>query len=361
MILIDWVGLEQFKFHSLFCSFMKNFFYLSTLVFSSSFILGNVSHASEFNGFKSLDVARDNVRLGALWQQGTGPIGLETSRDNTITSKSFNGYDIQKNFDLDVTASIYGLLGISPKIQKNVKLNLEGVEVVTVKDLTQLNITNGNNIIYEALRVKGFTLDIINDANAEIETAILEKFGNSTISADSNYNKKIQVKADNLFVAYRVITIKNARVKEKTKKITDKPVKLDGYTFNIYPDKAISCMCPGIGSAVSLAVSATCRAKNPLTIVAENPKLGNINQGGLHLKVTQSWEAPLQAPIRLDYRQKSGGIEVDLLRVNAYVSNMIYKSCLRLEDYQLSEESSLKLTKIRYELTPLKRPQAPGW
>lgn len=154
---------------------MKNFFYLSTLVFSSSFILGNVSHASEFNGFKSLDVARDNVRLGALWQQGTGPIGLETSRDNTITSKSFNGYDIQKNFDLDVTASIYGLLGISPKIQKNVKLNLEGVEVVTVKDLTQLNITNGNNIIYEALRVKGFTLDIINDANAEIETAILEK------------------------------------------------------------------------------------------------------------------------------------------------------------------------------------------
>jgi hypothetical protein len=328
------------------------------------------TQAAVLDGYSILSTPRDDVRVGAQWQQGIGQDGPGAPLTDLSVTSSYSTLRTDTGLGAQVAANIYNLLNLSARARSRTAMVLNDVQVVTVSNISNLSIRPGSDVLYEAVRVGSFSISTADQFIAEVETAAIQEFGNSRVSFSADGLGRMTIDAKNVFVAYRVITLGEPSVSRKVKKLKSvMPVTINDYAITVRPDQAIWCACPissdgrsVVGKGPTQGQLNQCESRNPLSVSVENFSLGLPGSGGLKKTFPYNWRSLDQGAVTLDTRIKNAAIEVDKLRIDAVLSTLVTLDCLVVGEEVFNEDvSSVEVVFIKYPFSPRPNPSAVGW
>lgn len=317
-----------------------------------------------FEGFKPLSLVRSDIPIGAQWQQGIGPNGLGASSNNLTTVSSFDALETSEGLGAEIKASLFERIQLSAQAINETSIKLRKIEVLRVSDLEDVSSLPGTEIIYEAIRVGQIEIDTLQKYSTNLRHIASPEISSIEISTDSNGRTKAI--ANNVFIAYRVVSFGEATVSSNSATLSGSlPLSLGEYTVEVHAGHAIKCMCPydgngrmQVGAGPSPRVIDQCAAQYPLVVVVSNSSLGQVGSGGLERVVSYKWHAP---SITLDTRFLSGKIEVDILRVRASLGTMVQANCLYFSEGLFNKEhSNVEIVTVTYPITSQDSPVAAG-
>lgn len=252
-----------------------------------------------FTGFQVMGTPRTNVPIGASWKLGIGPNGSGVSPDELRVAQSYGTGSLSqdKEFELGLKGTLAKWLKLDlsagVEMDKGINLEFDRMEIVTVKDLTQLDILPNQSVLYEALRVGELTLVYDKNRRVGIEAELKEHFGDVETSLINDKQVKSSVSGANLFVAYRLFTFGAPKVivqkteklrfkKGRIKTVFDKEVELEFLT-----DDWWECCSFKLQSNPQARVDA-CAASKP--VQARVRQLNRINLKGQPWEMVQDLE-----------------------------------------------------------------------
>ena len=214
-----------------------------------------------FNGFKILNVPRENIPLGAEWINNVGPNGEAASEDNITINKSVSSYELDKTTKQRFDLSVLSYFNLGTDYLSATSISYKNLGIHTVKDVSKTNIRSGQLILYEAIRADSISFKINRNIDAELKLKLDQRFKDLNVQSGSNFKDGIVFSGEKMFLAYRVFELGKTKVVSNSAKIKDtndggglKEVKLMNYeiTFNdrnlhvcAFPDKPMqyrTCM-----------------------------------------------------------------------------------------------------------------------
>lgn len=337
--------------------------FLSLIGCSSSMPNNGSVETVEYEGFQSLSVPRAEIPIGARWEQGIGPVGHGAHPHELRASPSLSTLTSNSTLDANVRVSIASWLGLSTSQQQTTKLSLSDVEIVSVPDLFVLGIQPGNHVLFEAIRVGRITLSRETGVITDIESSVLERLQNSQFNISAKDSNALTLDGDNLYVAYRVVTLNEPNVERSRKRFTSiKRTEIANYSVSFNINRITNCAC---GTTPESNPSGHdrgphCLEHEPLQVAVENLYSGMPGSGG-ERRMFDYYLRANQPSVVIGSRTRSGYIEVDRLTIDAKMSNMLWAVCRVLEGYEFDSSSQMELATIQYRYRTLSRPQAPGW
>ena len=166
-----------------------------------------------FDEFTALNAPRPDVPVGALWIDGYGPTGPAASPDNLETVRSLNGMTIDNNLQLSLTAGLFDLIGIEPRLRDHYSARFQDLTIVKVKDALKLTGPQGEPRIVEAIKAGSISVNSDGEfgLNAHAGFQIQKVDGTTTNARTRSYG----IEGHDLFIAIRVATLKIARSEER--------------------------------------------------------------------------------------------------------------------------------------------------
>lgn len=183
---------------------------VATLAVPSSSAAGPAfvpSPRQAFEGFTAINAPRADVPIGALWIDGYGPTGDAAAPDNLETVRSLNGVTIDKGLQLALTAGLFNLLGIEPRLRDKYTARFTDLTIVRVKDVAKLSGPKGEPRIVAALKAASVTVSTEGEIGLNARTIgwnQREIEGSTANGRTRNY----AIEGRDLFVAVRVATPK---------------------------------------------------------------------------------------------------------------------------------------------------------
>lgn len=294
-----------------------------------------------FQEFVALNAPRPEVPVGALWIDRYGPTGLGAAPDNLETVRSLNGMVIDNNLQLSVTAGLFDLFNIEPRLRKHYSARFTDLSIVRVKDVTKLPGPPGEPRIIEA--IKAGSVIITSDGEAGLNARIgfdLSRSDGSTSSARTHNNS---IEGRDLFVAVRVATLKVVRSPPREIRLRENQAGGIGMidNFEVRLTRS-SCQPPKVGVPCSGDLQAAVAKLN--TWPAEQPPPAV--KFGSDLKAT----APLPVPIS----DEKGGLFINLML--QWVPN-----CAKAETRDCGTQGRLIAQYEGRRLVDLKAPDMARW
>lgn len=170
-----------------------------------------------------MDQPRTDVPVGALWIQNYGPTGEGAAPDNLETIKSLTGVAINNDLQLSLTAGLFTLFGLDPSYKNRVTARFTDVAIVRVKDMTKLSGPREEPRIYEALKAGTITITTDNSVGLDFDAGARARGLPVVGRADTGRNKSLTIDGRDMFIAYRVATLKavQGEVEEVRLRATD--------------------------------------------------------------------------------------------------------------------------------------------
>jgi hypothetical protein len=221
--------------------------------------------------FTALVEPRTELPLGALWIQDYGPTGEGAAADNIAVVRSLTGVTINRDTQLSLFSGILNLFGLDPSYRSRVSVRLSDVTIHRVKDLSKLAGPTGEPRLYEALKAGAITITTESNLGLDLDlraAAKLPVIGR----ADTGRSRSFAIDGKDMFIAYRVVTLKSSVTKEE--EVPLKPVPagaeaiFEGYRIKIDSPDPDTCVC----SKASAEQITSCEEKKPLALFLE--KLG---------------------------------------------------------------------------------------
>jgi len=166
------------------------------------------------SGFKSLDLPRNTLPIGAKWIQGIGPDWTTSLKEEDLqVTRSVEHAELKElgDFSTRIATAItqYAKLDVGIDQNTNYQVNIDDVEIVCPKSPLLSGIETESLYLWEGLRVRGFSVSNVSDVNstaASLEATF--KKGGFSLSPIKKTSSKIQVATgNNLYVGYRVVQI----------------------------------------------------------------------------------------------------------------------------------------------------------
>ncbi len=263
-----------------------------------------------FEGFVAINAPRPEVPVGALWIDGFGPTGEAASADNLETVRSLNGVTIDKGLQLQLTAGLFSLLGIEPRLRGRYTARFTDLTIVRVKDVSRLAGPKGEPRIIEA--VKAASIIVSTDGELGLNGRTLGWQPREVEASTSNARTRFYaIEGRDLFIAMRVATPTLVTGKERVLDLTDPDsgeirARIDDYLIAIRaarcPEPAEEYACPtsyGIARLNSYPLAAP-----PEQIAASNDAETRLplpvpvadERGGLFDALMVRWIAPCAIP-----------------------------------------------------------------
>ena len=205
-----------------------------------------------FDGFKILNIPREDIPLGAEWINGVGPNGLGTSDDNITINRSIKSDEIDMSFKQSIDLSILSYFNLGADYFSTTSIDYTNLTIYTVKDFSKINLRNGQFVIYECIKADSIFLKVNKDINGALKLKLDEKLKDLKLTSSSNFKKGVTFSGKQLFLAYRVFELGKTKVSEKSKAIkgagmTDQQIietKLQDYNLNFNYDNILNCVYP---------------------------------------------------------------------------------------------------------------------
>ena len=317
-----------------------------------------------FDGFKILKIPRENIPLGAEWLNGLGENGLGTSEDNITISKTIKLYEMDNSFKQSLNLSILSYFNLGADFLSNTAIDYTNLTIYKVKDFSNLNLRNGQCVIYECIKADSIFFKVNKDINGELKLKLDEKLKDLKLTSFSNFKKGLTFSGEKLFLAYRVLELGETKVTEKSKAIkgpgmTDQriiKIKLYDYNLSFNDNDFINCMYPEYPK-VNISNHDNfneCSKKYLISVEVINFKSQNIN--GVPLSKRFNIMNSSKTSIAISDRINSN-IVTDYFQIYFSLETSFKVGHLKLnEDY-----SKVTITRMSTPIKMLKEPQAPGW
>jgi hypothetical protein len=190
-----------------------------------------------YDGFIALNPPRANVPVGSLWVDGYGPTGDAAVSSNLETVRSLNGMSIDHNLQLNLSAGLFELIGIDPRLRDHYTARFTDLSIVRVKDVSQLAGAPGEPRIIEALKAGSVTVSSEGEMGLSARTTGFEmKDVQGNVASGRSRTKMIEGR--DLFIAIRVATLELIASKERTSELEatlsdDRIADIDDYRVYI--------------------------------------------------------------------------------------------------------------------------------
>ncbi len=317
-----------------------------------------------FDGFKILNIPREDIPLGAEWINGVGANGLGTSEENITINRSIKSYEIDKSFKQSIDLSILSYFNLGADYSSNTSIDYTNLTIYTVKDFSKINLRNGQFVIYECIKADSIFLKVNKDINGTLKLKLDEKLKDLKLTSSSDFKKGVTFSGKQLFLAYRVFELGNTKVSEKSKAIkgvgmTDQQIietKLQDYnlSFNYY--NLINCVYPeypkvNISNHDNFDM---CSKKYLIAVEVINFKSQKINGEPIvkRFNIMNSSKTSFEISDRIN-----SNIVTDYFQIYFNLETSFRVGYLKLnEDY-----SKLIIRRMTTPIKMLKKPQAPGW
>lgn len=169
-----------------------------------------------YERYTALKEPRSELPVGALWIDGFGPHGEAASADNLATIKSLTGVAINRQLQLSLTAGILSLFGIDPSYRSQVAARFADLTIVQVKDPAKLSGPPSEPRIVEALKAGTITITTDSDVGLDFQKTGQYSLPGAIVGrADTGRKKSWTIDGRDLFIAFRVATLKTVRGEEQ--------------------------------------------------------------------------------------------------------------------------------------------------
>lgn len=168
------------------------------------------SPKQSFDGFTALNAPKADVPVGALWINGFGPTGEAAATDNLETERSLNGVVIDKGLQLSLTAGLFDLLGIEPRLRSHFNARFVDLNIVRVKDVSRLAGPVGEPRIVAALKAATIIVTTDNDAGLNARTLSWDIHPVEGQSVNGR-TRAYSIEGRDLFIAVRVAVSERIR------------------------------------------------------------------------------------------------------------------------------------------------------
>lgn len=158
------------------------------------------------SGYQIMENPRSKVTLGAKWINDIGTNGNGVPEEEIDRVSGIESYIYTSSANASVTAQLARFFGISGAAVNQTKFILKGIETYRVKDIFTTNITAGESILYEAIKVRTIYIEQVQGANAGIEAQLRAKGIPFEVGAAVNGGERVVIDGSNLFLAFRVVT-----------------------------------------------------------------------------------------------------------------------------------------------------------
>lgn len=167
-------------------------------------------------GFTVLSAPREGIPLGALWAEGVGPRGEGVSNEQLITSRSLSAAALNQSCAVrgSLQAAVLQRLNLNASGAAGVirSVQFDSVSIVGIKDPASLGLATGRDYLFEAIKVKGFSITHASGATGEVESSLRqENLGQVQVGAAGGGIRTTSVAGTNLYIAYRVVGFEPGR------------------------------------------------------------------------------------------------------------------------------------------------------
>lgn len=189
--------------------------YRSTLITSLLAILTAASTYGQnptkevFKDFSLLELPRADVRIGAMWMNGIGPIGDGAPEDNVIVQKSYDNltFDKDRDFKLKLDGILSNWLSLGADRKKDVTYKFDKLEIVSAKDPMSLDtmLDLEKKYIYQGIRIKDMSIITEKSMALDITGKLKLKIDTLTGSIDYDGGKTIKISGLDIYMGIKIV------------------------------------------------------------------------------------------------------------------------------------------------------------
>jgi hypothetical protein len=337
---------------------MKNFSFFLFLI-----VTGNVFGQNIIDGFKVMNLPRQDINLGAEWINGIGPNGNGATLDNITANKSISDYELDKDFKNRLNLALFNFLNLDAGFAQSTTINFKNLNIYTIKDFSKLSIRSNQSLLYEGIKADSIYIKIDKNLDASLGVKLNEKLKEVDANLNGNIQKGITIAGDKLFLAYRVFTLGRTNNKKYVKKIGTpnggfNEIEIKDYSIAINNSRIYDCLFNGkkIANVTNPTIIDDC-LKNSL-IYLQIKNFSDIGINGQPLMIAKEIHNALRTTFNFSKRANSS-LLTDYIEVD-YVLNVDPKYGISIF-MVVDSVSKITLTRTDTKLKMVKNPQAGGW
>lgn len=191
-------------------------------------------------GYEAMDLPRSSIPIGARWR-GCGPDGVgvpESERLERVESAA--NISSTSKFAQEVQIAVTGYLGMDSKFTRSASVELSGLTIERLASLDKVSV--GVPILYEGLKAARITISTTRSWNASLKANASVKNLPIVLSSDTDARRSLTLDGSNLYLAYRVVELKNGSVRRwRRSQFSSRTLK--GYEVRLDTRNIQSCMC----------------------------------------------------------------------------------------------------------------------
>lgn len=131
-----------------------------------------------------------------------------------------------------IALGIGTLLGLNASSATEQTVKLEGIEIHRVKDIGQLPLAAGQQVLFEGIKAKTISITVDKSKGAALKAAAEAKGIPISADVDAGNTRKISLDGSDLFLAYQVISFSEPRIRTSVKYHGGKEITIDeAYRF----------------------------------------------------------------------------------------------------------------------------------
>jgi len=330
---------------------LLTFFFLFTISF--------VNSQGILDGFKLLKLPRNTIPLGAEWINGIGVNGDGVSEANIIVNKSLTSLQIDKEFKQGLDLSILNYFNLDASYLNNTTIYYNNLTIYTVKDISKIDISTGQLVVYECIRADSITFKVNKTIDGKLNLKLDEKVKDLKITGKTNYNNGVKFSGEKLFLAYRVFELGKTKVVSKTAKIKDtqdggglREVNLLQYQIKFNDHNLYTCINPS-KIPIDPSIFAICSEKVPIEVIIydfNNTVISGkpfTDKTSINNNTYKSWYFT---------KRKNNILVTDFIEIRYIIKNsspMLF--------FYMDSKSKVIIKRMETNLKMFKNPEAPGW
>jgi hypothetical protein len=203
---------------------------MNRIVIAALLLAAAPAHAEDFfQGYQSISVPRSDIPIGAKWWSGVGPNGPGTTAENIDVSSGAANYKINKDLQGKIGFSLATFLGLDSDTSRKVKAELEGITVYRVKNVSSIaGLVAGDQLLFEGIKAKKITLSTDASIGGSLSSSAKARGFPVSISMSGSDTAHVELDGSDLFLAYRVIELGQARTSSKEYRHNGRELLIDG-------------------------------------------------------------------------------------------------------------------------------------
>jgi hypothetical protein len=311
-------------------------------------------------GYEAMDLPRSSIPIGARWRQGVGPDGVGVPESELERVESAANISSTSEFAQEVQIAVTGYLGMDSKFTRSASVELSGLTIERLASLDKVSV--GVPVLYEGLKAARITIKYDAEFDASLKANASVKNLPIVLSSDTDARRSLTLDGSNLYLAYRVVELKNGSVR-RWRRSQFSSRNLKGYEVRLDTRNIQSCMC----SAGDWESAERCAAEVPAIVQVVNyarvrsdgspyerafDLFGQAVPGGKGLYLRQG---PPPGRFPLGTMNSGERVTSDILVVGAKFTAVAVHGCMLVPQYEL------ELVRSKFRLRSFKSPSAPGW